>query len=295
MCATYSRICSGGGLIIGKGMEYFVGEGNNGYYQLPYFFKNFDKFLKVCNQYDTTELIYSSDIPPYNLLDPLPNSPFLPRIQEYFRELKIVLKNDHDVVFTSAESQQAYIQQKLAQNTADIAAIREYLTGDFMQDPTTLDDSTTVSGASSASSLSSQASRQSNSCKQLDELSQYNPQMREPLAFYLCLGPLDSQSVGSCDTQGDVNLSQNLDGGTLLRVPSSATTMKNMKKIKYKKNNSLPPSLHTTNNKSKRIRTHKHKRKSYMPRNPRNKHTIKKVKKHNKPNKTMRRYRRVRK
>ena len=288
MCATFSRICSGGGLIIGKGMEYFFGTPGNGYYQLPYFFKNFDKFLKVCHQYDTTELIYSSNIPPYNLLHPLPNSPFLPHIEEYFTKLKIVLN-------TGGLSQSQYIQQKLAQNTADIAAIREYLTGDFMQDPTTLDDSTTVSGASSASSLSSQASRQSNSCKQLDELSQYNPQMREPLAFYLCLGPLDSQSDGSCYTQGDVNLSQNLDGGTLLRVPSSATTMKNMKKIKYKKNNSLPPSLHTTNNKSKRIRTHKHKRKSYMPRNPRNKHTIKKVKKHNKPNKTMRRYRRVRK
>ena len=215
----------------------------------------------------------------------------MPRIQEYFRELKIVLKNDHGVVFTSAESQQAYIQQKLAQNTADIAAIREYLTGDFMQDPTTLDDSTTVSGASS---LSSQASRQSNSSKQLDELSQYNPQMREPLAFYLCLGPLDSQSVGSCYTQsekfGDSQyLSDTAGGGSLLiknRIKKSITTHKNKNKNKNK---------NPTRRGTFRIKRMIKSKGSKVTRNTTCKQRAPGGKRKSKPNKTMRRYRRVRK
>jgi len=293
MCATFSRICSGGGLIIGKGMEYFFGTTGNGYYQLPYFFKNFDKFLKVCHQYDTTELIYSSNIPPYNLLHPLPNSPFLPDIEEYFTKLKIVLNTGGGGL-----SQSQYIQQKLAQNTADIAAIREYLTGDFMQDPTTLDDSTTVSGASSPSSLSSQASRRSNSCKQLDELSQYNPLTREPLAFYLCLGPLDNQSDRSCytrsETFGDSQYLSESESGYDTAGGGSLQIKNHIKKsITTRKNKNITKSTNPTRRGTIRIKRMIKSKGSKVTRNTTCKRRAPGVKRKN--NKTMRRYRRVRK
>ena len=170
MCATYSRICSAGGLIVGKGMEYFFEvDAQRGYYQLPFFFKYFGKFLSVCHQYYTTALIYSCNIPPYNLLLPFQNTSFLPHIAHYFIDLKIFLKNDNGNVFTPAQSheqsreQLEYIAQKLAQNTADINAIRDWLTGEFMVDPNELDDSSDVTGTPSASPESSQSSQSSQS------------------------------------------------------------------------------------------------------------------------------------
>ena len=322
MCATYSRICSAGGLIVGKGMEYFFEvDAQRGYYQLPFFFKYFGKFLSVCHQYYTTALIYSCNIPPYNLLEPLlleplPNpSSFLPHIAPYFIDLQINLKDDNGNVFTTTEQQSNHIRDKLAQNTADINAIRDWFTGEFMVDPNELDtlsrtrsasSESSVSSMSSMSSMSSQVSQDSRkrkNCNKLKKLITTNTEIAESingkqLAYYLGVylpydscgsgseysgSPRDSLSSLGSPTWRTV-LSQG--GGSLpmkRAIKKSITTRKNKNKNRTK---SKAPFRRGTFRLKRMIKSKLTRNKTCKRRAPNVKH---------KNNKTMRRYRRVRK
>jgi len=317
MCATYSRICSAGGLIVGKGMEYFFEvDAQRGYYQLPFFFKYFGKFLSVCHQYYTTALIYSCNIPPYNLLLPLKNTSFLPHIAQYFIDLKIFLKRDDGNVFTTAEPQEqlAYIAQKLAQNKADITAIINFVTGGFMVDSNVLDTlsmtssasslSRASSSASSASSLSRASSSASSASSQGFRVHKHREQFAElssifgnsldvgsAIAYYLYEAPLDSYDSGpkwtSSQELGTPPSSQgSAYGGSLpmkRAIKKSITTRKNKNKNRTK---SKAPFRRGTFRIKRMIKSKLTRNKTCKRRAPNVKH---------KNNKTMRRYRRVRK
>ena len=264
LLATYNRVMSNGAFYAGKMMEYFFG-GDRGYYQLPYFFRHFDKFLKVCHQYDSTVLMYLPEISPYNLLRHLPNAqPLLyASIQPYFTELGITFHS---------------IGTKLEKNTKDIQAIFKYLTEDLMVEPDTLDDVSMVSDSqgttSSGSSTSSTSSRFSG------------------IVDFLLFDDFSSQ-----DTSPPFNPSQVLDdsmdsgkGGTLpikYHIKKSITTRKNKNKNKPR-TKSKTPARRITIRIKRLIKSKVTKPKTYKRRATGGKRK-------SKPNKTMRRYRRVRK
>ena len=264
LCATYKRVTSYGALFAGKMMEYFFG-GSNGYYQLPYFFRNFDKFLKVCHQYDSTVLMYLPEISPYNLLSPLPNAqPLLDAsIQPYFTGLGITFQGDS-------------IGTKLEKNTKDIQAIFKFLTGDFMVDPGILDDVSTVSDSQgTTSSMDSTSSMSSTSSYAID---------------YFLFTPLeknDNQSGNESLQDPSWSLSSQ-DAGTLPiknHIKKSITTRKNKNKPRT---NSRTPVRRVTIRIKRLMKSKVTKPKTYKRRATGGKRK-------SKPNKTMRRYRRVRK
>ena len=283
LCATYKRVTSYGAFFAGKMMEYFFG-GSNGYYQLPYFFRNFDKFLKVCHQYDSTVLMYKYDVPPYNLLLPFPNGKELlyASIQPYFTGLGITLDTDS-----------IDIQAKLAKNTKDIQAIFKYLTGDFMVDPGILDD---VSAVGDDSQVSTSTTSTTSSIKSTSS---------DAIRYFL-LGPLEKEDNQSGnESSQDPSWSQSsqylgdsqsslssLDAGTLPiknHIKKSITTRKNKNQNKSRtKTNSRTPVRRITIRIKRMMKS-----KVTKPRTYKRKATGGNRK--SKPNKTMRRYRRVRK
>ncbi len=298
LLATYKRVASYGAFFAGKMMEYFFG-GENGYYQLPYFFRNFDKFLKVCHQYDSTVLMYKYDVPPYNLLHPLPNAqPLLDAsIQLYFTGLGITFQGDS-------------IGTKLEKNTKDIQAIFEYLTGDFMVDPGILDDVNAVrddsqlsaSTNSTTSSIKSTASRRD---EELDKLLPFFgdiPGNKKNLHIILFGSPLPEEDQSDIDyipddddDDDDSSDNDGSKGGTLPiknHIKKSITTRKKKNKNKSRtKTNSRNPVRRVTI-RIKRMMKSKGS-KFTKPRTYKRRATGGKRK--SKPNKTMRRYRRVRK
>ena len=261
-------------------MEYFFG-GDNGYYQLPYFFKNFDKFLKVCHQYDSTVLMYLPDVPPYDLLRPLPNAPqlLLERIQSYFTGLGITFN-------TGGVDLNTYIQTKLDEYGPHIQAISEYLTKDFMVDISILDES--ISESQPSDSFQSTRSASSMSSTSSDAIG------------YFLLGPLEKDNSSqdpswSQNSQylGDSQSFQEMDsnkGGTLpikYHIKKSITTRKNKNKNKPR-TKSKTPSRRVTIRIKRLMKSKVTKPKTYKRRATGGKRK-------SKPNKTMRHYRRVRK
>ena len=272
--ATYQRVTSYGALFAGKMMEYFFG-GDNGYYQLPYFFKNFDKFLKVCHQYDSTVLMYLPDVSPYDLLVPHPSAPpLLSQISTYFTGLGITLDKDS-----------IDIQTKLKKNTKDIQAISDYLTKDFMVDTSILDVPITESQLSQQShtgSTSSTSSRSSMSSKSLNAIE---------FIFFKDFSDRASDSTFTPSSQDSQSLlGFSLEGGTLpikYHIKKSVTTRKNKNKNKPRTKSRTPVRRITI--RIKRLMKSKvTKPKTYKRRATGGKRKTK-------PNKTMRRYRRVRK
>jgi hypothetical protein len=321
LLATYNRVASYGALFAGKMMEYFFG-GENGYYQLPYFFKNFDKFLKVCHQYDSTALMYLPNVPPYDLLVHHPSAlELLPQsIESYFTTLDI---NFNGLV--SDVDHKTYIQTKLNEYAPHIQAISEYLTKDFMPKPidsgsstqgsSTQDSLTSVSTASSTSSIASIASTASTAStasrrdEVLEKLLPYfgdiedideNIKYLNSILFGLPLPEEDDsdsdwsprlQSLGSQDSlqfsQDSLQFSQ---GGTLpikYHIKKSITTRKNKNKNKPR-TKSKTPARRITIRIKRMMKSKVTKPKTYKRRATGGKRK-------SKPNKTMRRYRRVRK
>jgi hypothetical protein len=225
----------------------------------------------------------------------------LPHIAKYFIDLKIFLKDDNGNVFTDQGDQgdqYTHIQKKLFQNTADINAIRDWLTGEFMVDPNELDDSSEVTEtpeSSQGSSASSQGSRHSNNLKNFQKLRDYTdinraitdpeaPTARCALAYYL--GLYDSDSCSSGSSWKPANGSQELGGGSLpmkRAIKKSITTRKNKNKNRTK---SKAPFRRGTFRIKRMIKSKLTRNKTCKRRAPNVKH---------KNNKTMRRYRRVRK
>ena len=269
LCATYKRVASYGAFYAGKMMEYFFG-GENGYYQLPYFFRNFDKFLKVCHQYDSTALMYLPNVPPYNLLHPLPNAqPLLDAsIQLYFTGL--------DITFTGDS-----IGTKLEKNTKDVHVIFEYLTKDFMIDTNILDDTVSSQdtlgssqGLTSSTGSTGSTSSDDQSGNESSQDSSWSP---------------GSQSLGSSQATG----TDSLQGGTLPiknHIKKSITTRKKKNKNKSRTKSTIP--IRRVTIRIKRMMESKGS-KVTKPRTYKRRATGGNRK--SKPNKTMRRYRRVRK
>ena len=270
LLCTYGRVMSYGAFIAGKMMEYFFGSENSAFYQLPYFFKNFDKFLKVSSQYDTTALIYSPNVSPYNLLTIPSNLSFPEYIRGYFQRSGITLKTD-DVDPDPA----TYIREKLRKTNHDIEAISRHMTSGFHVDSNKLDDDASSvyssSGRSSSGDLSSQRSssgRSSSGHLLVGTLESSlgtgpDPDFASPPA-----SPRSSGSIGS-------------SGGGSLYIKTHNFTYKNK-----------------TTNPSKKSRKYIHfknmiKSKVTKPKTYKRRATD--IKRKPNPNKTMRRYRRVRK
>lgn len=315
LLATYQRVASYGALFAGKMMEYFFG-GENGYYQLPYFFKNFDKFLKVCHQYDSTVLMYLPNVPPYDLLDHHPSAlELLPQsIESYFTTLGITFNKG-----VSGVDQKTYIQTKLNEYGPHIQAISEYLTKDFMPKPIDSGSSMpeSLASVSTASSTSSTASTASRRDKDLEKLLPYLEGTDEENLgtdeenlgtdlYFLVFGfprqkedDSDSDSddgdfkPDSNDRDGDYSSMGSLDGGTLpikYHIKKSITTRKNKNKNKPRTKSKTPARRITI-----RIKRLIKSKGSKVTRNTTCKQRATGGKRKSKPNKTMRRYRRVRK
>ncbi len=266
LLATYKRVMSNGAFYAGKMMEYFFG-GDRGYYQLPYFFRHFDKFLKVCHQYDSTVLMYLPNVSPYDLLVPHPSAPsLLGSIQTYFTGLGITF----DV---------GTIQTKIEKNTKDIHVIFEYLTKDFMIDTNILDETVSSSQDSSHGSESSTGFTGSTSSDvQSDSDSSQDPPW----------------SPGSQSSQGSqATGTGSLQGGTLPiknHIKKSITTRK-----KKNKNKSRTKSITPIRRVTIRIKRMMKSKGSKVTKPRTYKRRAIGGKRKSKPNKTMRRYRRVRK
>jgi hypothetical protein len=272
---TYRRLMSYGAFVAGKMMEYFFGNQNSGFYQLPYFFKNFDKFLKVSSQYDTTALIYSPDVSPYNLLIIPSNLSFPEYIQDYFEQSGITLKTDHVDPAT-------YILEKLHKTNHDIKAISRHMTSGFHVDSDELDDDASSADSSSQRSssghLSSQRSSSGRSSSQRSSSGDllvgplkssqdtfYDPQFSTP--------PESPRSSGS-DSIGSRN------GGSLY-IKTHNFTYKNKTTTPSKKSRKYAHFKNMIKKKNKKYTTYKWRATG--------------GKRSTNPNKTMRRYRRVRK
>ena len=274
LCGTCRRVMSYGAFFAGKMMEYFFGNQNSGCYQLPYFFKNFDKFLKVSSQYDTTALIYLRDVSPYNLLTIPSNLSFPEYIQDYFQRSGITLKTD-------SVDPGLYIREKLRKTNHDIEAISKHVTGGFHVDSDELDD-----GASSVDSLS-QRSSSGHLSSQRSSSGDLSPQRLRKKIF---LDPLES-------SQGSINdppyrtppESPRSSGSGIVGSSNGGSLYIKTHNFTYKNKTTTP---------SKKSRKYAHFKNMIKKKNK--KYTTYKwratgVKRSTNPNKTMRRYRRVRK
>ncbi len=284
LLATYGRVTSYGALFAGKMMEYFFG-GDNGYYQLPYFFRHFDKFLKVCHQYDSTVLMYlPKNTSPYDLLVPHPSvQSLLDSIKTYFK----------DIVFDTTTPNDAYIQTKLNESGPHIQAIFEYLIKDFMVNTKDADDKLYMDSSPSPSPSHSPSTSPENAPylfgpleNSTDSDSTYQPSQ-------LSQSSQSSQSsVGSSMGKGQRKRvrSTSISPGRPPRK-GGALSIKNHNPT-YKKKTSKPSKKSRKYIKSKRMMKSKGS-KVTKPKTYKRRATGGKRK--SKPNKTMRRYRRVRK
>ena len=292
LCATYDRVTSYGALFAGKMMEYFFG-GDNGYYQLPYFFKNFDKFLKVCHQYDSTALMYLPEISPYNLLKPLTGAENPLLDLSYFTNLGITFQ-----VGSSIET-------KLTKNKKDIQAISDFLTGYYAIDSSVDDAKTDTSGSSSPPKSFSDSLSRSGSLSP-DRISYFLLHERLESSVSVekdrpYIDPADRELQRGMEIQTDkegkegkerkegervrersrsIGLHQSREGGALSIKKHNPT---------YKKKTSKP------NKKSRKYINSKRLMKSKVTKPKTYKRRATGGKRKSKPNKTMRRYRRVRK
>jgi hypothetical protein len=268
LLCTYGRVMSYGAFVAGKMMEYFFGSENSGFYQLPYFFKNFDKFLKVSSQYDTTALIYSPNVYPYNLLTIPSNLLFPEYIQDYFQRSGIILKTD-------GVDPDTYIREKLHKTNRDIEAISKHVTSDFHVDSNKLDDDTSSEDLSSQRSSSGRSS----SGRSSSGLS---------LSGNLLVGTLkssqDSQTDPAYRTSQESSKSSGSIGsssGGSLYIKTHNFTYKNKTTKPSKKSRKYIHFKNMIKSKGTKPKTYK-RRATGIKRKPN-------------PNKTMRRYRRVRK
>ena len=259
LLCTYGRVMSYGAFVAGKMMEYFFGSENSGFYQLPYFFKNFDKFLKVSSQYDTTALIYSPNVYPYNLLTIPSNLSFPEYIQDYFQRSGIILKTD-------GVDPDTYIREKLHKTNRDIEAISKHVTSDFHVDSNKLDDDTSSEDSSSQHSSSGHLSSQRSSSGDLlvGTLKSSQDSINDPTFS----SPRSSDSIGSSS------------GGSLY-IKTHNFTYKNKTTKPSKKSRKYIHFKNMIKSKVTKPKTYK-RRATGIKRKPN-------------PNKTMRRYRRVRK
>jgi hypothetical protein len=289
-CATHRRVASYGGFFAGKMMEYFFST----HMQLPSFFKYFESYLKICVQYNTTALIYDAGVPPYNLIEIPPGSSFKLPFVEHFRKMKIILVPAPPPAAPPADDSgnEPYIRRILREKTADIKAISDFLTKDFMIDPDVPDNGSVYSRGSTLSTASSSTNSSSASesfCK-FDE----NHMNSEALRFFLLLAPLEGSVVGDRSVgDSDVVHTQDLirgqhipdyeggpgdsGGGNKPRLTTVATTKRNRK---YKsrsspKCKSKSKSRHKRNSKVTN-KTFCRKRKSYLSRKPFKKQTLRK-------------------
>ncbi len=288
LCATYDRVTSYGALFAGKMMEYFFG-GDNGYYQLPYFFKNFDKFLKVCHQYDSTALMYLPNVPPYDLLKPLTNAEDLLLDQSYFTTLGITFQGDS-------------IQTKLTKNKKDIQAISDFLTGYYAID-SSVDDANT----DTSSDISESPSPSKSFSESLSRTGSLSP---DRISYFLLQGLLESsvspgkdpdyipieQSISQNpqNIQKTENFIQKRERSRSRSIGPNRPGEGGALSIKkhnptYKKKTSKP------NKKSRKYINSKRLMKSKVTKPKTYKRRATGGKRKSKPNKTMRRYRRVRK
>ena len=281
-CSTHKRVASYGGFFAGKMMDYFFST----YMQLPSFFKYFESYLKICIQYTTTALIYDSNVPPYNLINVDRTYSFLAPFVEHFRKMKIVLVPGSPA---DGSGNAQYISRILREKTADINAISDFLTKDFMIDTDVLDTVSVVSDGStlSAASSSTNSSYASQSFCSFDQESMYSS---HALGIFLLAAPLEG-SVRSdvsflpddVPTQQDPYVLgyESPGGGNKPRLTTVATTKRNRK---YKSRSS-PKRKSKSNNKSKSRhkrnsnitnKTFCRKRKSYLSRKPFKKQTLRK-------------------
>ena len=265
LLATYKRVMSNGAFYAGKMMEYFFG-GDRGYYQLPYFFRHFDKFLKVCHQYDSTVLMYLPNVSPYDLLVPHPSAPsLLGSIETYFTGLGITL-----------DEGSIDIQAKIDKNVKHIQAIFDFCINDFMVDSRDADDESIDGMSVSESDDNSSISSSINAAEQL-----LDDSLRS------------NDSSGSFKQDSELYSPDGMDsprGGTLpikYHIRKSITTRKNKNKNKPR-TKSKTPARRITIRIKRLIKSKVTKPKTYKRRATGGKRK-------SKPNKTMRRYRRVRK
>ena len=265
---TYGRVMSYGAFVAGKMMEYFFGSENSAFYQLPYFFKNFDKFLKVSSQYDTTALIYSPNVSPYNLLTIPSNLSFPEYIRGYFQRSGITLKTD-DV------DPDTYIREKLLKTNRDIEAISKHVTSGFHVDSDELDND-----ASSADSSSQRSSSGRSSSGHLSS--------QRSSSGHLLVGTLES-SLGTGPDPDFASPPASPRSGDSIGSSSGGSLYIKTHNFTYK---------NKTTNPSKKSRKYIHfknmiKSKVTKPKTYKRRATG--IKRKPNPNKTMRRYRRVRK
>ena len=265
---TYGRVMSYGAFVAGKMMEYFFGSENSAFYQLPYFFKNFDKFLKVSSQYDTTALIYSPNVSPYNLLTIPSNLSFPEYIRGYFQRSGITLKTD-DV------DPDTYIREKLRKNNHDIEAISKHVTSGFHVDSDELDNDTSSADSSSRRSSSGRSSSGHLSSQRSS-------------SGHLLVGTLES-SLGTGPDPDFASPPASPRSGDSIGSSSGGSLYIKTHNFTYK---------NKTTNPSKKSRKYIHfknmiKSKVTKPKTYKRRATS--IKRKPNPNKTMRRYRRVRK
>ena len=278
LLCTYGRVMSYGAFVAGKMMEYFFGSENSGFYQLPYFFKNFDKFLKVSSQYDTTALIYSPNVYPYNLLTIPSNLSFPEYIQDYFQRSGIILKTDDVNPDPHPDACIRYIREKLHKTNRDIEAISRHMTSDFHVDSNKLDDDTSSEDLSSQHSSSGRSSSGESSSLHLQK--KFLVDTPEPSQDSQTDLPYSTppQSPGSSDSIGS---SIGSSSGGSLYIKTHNFTYKNKTTKPSKKSRKYIHFKNMIKSKVTKPKTYK-RRATGIKRKPN-------------PNKTMRRYRRVRK
>jgi hypothetical protein len=278
-CATHRRVASYGGFFAGKMMEYFFST----HMQLPSFFKYFESYLRICIQYNTTALIYDAGVPPYNLIEIPPGSSFKLPFFQYFQKMKIVL-----VPGSAADGSgnARYIETILQQKTADIKAISDFLTKEFMIDPDVPDNASVYSRGSTLSTASS-STNSSEGSKTFCSFDEDSIGSSGALEFFLLLAPLEGSVVDDRNyEEEEQNLgvgeeadgdAPGLGGGNKPRLTTVATTKRNRK---YKsrsspKRKSKSKSRHKRNSKVTN-KTFCRKRKSYLSRKPFKKQTLRK-------------------
>ena len=184
-----------------------------------------------------------------------------------------------------------YIETILQQKTADIKAISDFLTKEFMIDPDVADNGSFYSRGSTLSTASS-STNSSEESKSFCGFDQTSINSNDALRFFLLLAPLEGSVVGDRNVvmQGEVHTQDDPyvlefnsppGGGNKPRLTTVATTKRNRK---YKSRSS-PKRKSKSNNKSKSRhkrnskvtnKTFCRKRKSYLSRKPFKKQTLRK-------------------
>ena len=289
LLATYKRVMSNGAFYAGKMMEYFFG-GDRGYYQLPYFFRHFDKFLKVCHQYDSTVLMYLPNVSPYDLLDPHPSAPsLLGSIETYFTGLDITL-----------DEGSIGIQAKIDKNVKHIQAIFDFCINDFMVDSRDADQHFSSVSPASSNGSTSPASSNGSTSPASSTSSSISP---DKIASFF-LGPLEKSLSPSKDRPYIDPKEREIQRKMGLQIHKERVRSTSISPNTYRQGGALSIKNHNPTYKKKTSKPNKKSRKYIKskrlmkskvtkPRTYKRRATGGKRK--SKPNKTMRRYRRVRK